>query len=168
MTILDTLEKINSEVSQTSNLDHLDQIVFFLKQFTDKSHHEKEERVLFPALIEAGLPRYGGPVDIMLSEHNVGRAHIAEMVSALAEIRKGNTELLIDFKKPADNYVSLLREHIYKEDNILYPIADIHLTPDKDEEIVKKFNEIDLDLFGAARSSDIINDATALYNHYFV
>jgi len=37
-----------------------------------------------------------------------------------------------------------------------------------DEEIVKKFNEIDLDLFGAARSSDIINDATALYNHYFV
>src|SRR5512135_730494 len=45
----------------------------FIKGFADGCHHKKEEGVLFPAMIEAGLPREAGPVAVMLAEHEEGR-----------------------------------------------------------------------------------------------
>jgi len=41
----------------------------FLKEFADKCHHGKEEGLLFPALIQAGLPEKGGPIGVMLADH---------------------------------------------------------------------------------------------------
>jgi len=61
------------------------QMVDFFRNFTDKCHHAKEEQHLFPRLEERGLPRTGGPIGVMLHEHEVGRAH----VSAVAEFAPG-------------------------------------------------------------------------------
>src|SRR5512136_3114892 len=51
----------------------------FLKEFADKCHHGKEEGILFPTLTRAGMPKQGGPVAVMLSEHVEGRAFIQQM-----------------------------------------------------------------------------------------
>jgi len=88
-------------------------------------HHQKEEQVLFPALEKKGLPNAGGPIGMMLMEHTAKRDYLTKMKQALEENNedklKGYTQAMI----------SLLREHIYKEDNILYPCAQEMLTPEE-------------------------------------
>jgi len=41
----------------------------FLEVFVDKCHHGEEEKVLFPAMEEAGIPRQGVPIGVMIYEY---------------------------------------------------------------------------------------------------
>jgi hemerythrin-like domain-containing protein len=54
-----------------------DDMLAWLRTFADRHHHGKEEDVLFPAMIKAGVPSRGGPIDVMLDEHADGRALIS-------------------------------------------------------------------------------------------
>ncbi len=69
---LKILESMNRQVETGSAIDLADVSGFlgFLKEFADTCHHGKEEGLLFPALVRAGLPEQGGPVGVMLSEYN--------------------------------------------------------------------------------------------------
>ena len=88
-------------------------------------HHQKEERVLFPALEKKGIPNEGGPIGMMLLEHAAKRDYLAKMREALQKNDK------IKLKEKTQAMISLLREHIYKEDNILYPCAQDALTEEE-------------------------------------
>src|SRR3990172_1482629 len=57
----------------------LEDIVEFFATFADRCHHAKEEGVLFPRLEARGIPRDGGPVGVMLMEHDIGRRHVAAL-----------------------------------------------------------------------------------------
>ena len=46
-----------------------DELIYFLKTFADKCHHGKEEDYLFKELIARGIPNEGGPIGVMLQEH---------------------------------------------------------------------------------------------------
>jgi hemerythrin-like domain-containing protein len=96
-------------------------ILEFLKVFADKCHHGKEEDILFPALEAAGLPREGGPIGVMLHEHTLGRGHIRDMGAAL---EAGGAGLPLAFAEPAQAYVDLLTQHIAKENNVLFVMAE--------------------------------------------
>ena len=96
----------------------------FIRQYSDRFHHAKEEDILFEALVKNGMPRENSPVAAMLMEHDQGRAFVKAMETAAREAFDGRTgrERII-----ADNalaYAALLREHIAKEDDILYPLAE--------------------------------------------
>ncbi len=98
--------------------------VDFIRNFADRFHHAKEEDILFEALIKNGIPREHSPVAAMLMEHKQGRAFVMAMETATLEAVNGQSgrERII-----ADNalaYGALLREHIDKEDGILYPLAE--------------------------------------------
>lgn len=67
----------------------LDRILEFLKVFVDRCHHAKEEDFLFPALERAGIPREGGPIGEMLSEHVKGREFIRGMSDATEGCKRG-------------------------------------------------------------------------------
>lgn len=54
----------------------------FLRRFADGCHHDKEEQVLFPLLEERGIIRNGGPIGVMLREHELGRACVRRMAQA--------------------------------------------------------------------------------------
>ena len=54
----------------------------FIKGFADGCHHRKEENVLFKAITDSGVPVQGGPVGVMLSEHEQGRAFTRGMRAA--------------------------------------------------------------------------------------
>jgi len=95
----------------------------FFKNFADKCHHGKEEDRLFVTMNQYGFPRDFGPVAVMLADHVEGRGH----VGALAAIGGGSGPLTQaerdELVEHAMAYVPLLRSHIMKEDNILYPMA---------------------------------------------
>lgn len=107
------------------SLEHWKKALDFIRRFADECHHFKEEKVLFPAMEEHGIPREGGPIGMMLLEHEEGRGYVRAMTSAvetLAAPERGATS--DELGQNARAYIRLLREHIQKEDQILYPMAE--------------------------------------------
>ena len=101
------------ESGEKTDVDHLEQIVEFLRVFADRCHHGKEEDLLFPAMEKAGIPRERGPIGVMLMEHEEGRGYIREMADALARNKKGESAGSAGFRQrrpavpqPADASIS--------------------------------------------------------------
>jgi hemerythrin-like domain-containing protein len=115
----------------------------FIKNFADGCHHKKEEGALFPAMIPPGKSASGGPVGVMLSEHEQGRAFVREMRSAAEQWEKGDLSAQYAVIQNALGYVQLLRQHIYKENNILFPMADQIISLDKQDLVTAEFERIE-------------------------
>jgi hemerythrin-like domain-containing protein len=127
--VLDCLEAIADRArnGQSIDLANAEKALRFLKAFADRCHHGKEEDQLFPKMAERGIPARVGPIAVMLDEHEQGRAAIRKMEQALAEARRGDPHGSAGFSEHARAYVDLLREHIAKEDHILFPMAEAAL-----------------------------------------
>ncbi len=94
-----------------------------IREFADAYHHGKEEDILFRTLVERGMPVEGGPIAVMLSEHDEGRGYVAAMAAALEGGGPFSADERRQVAAAARAYVGLLGNHIQKEDNILYPMA---------------------------------------------
>jgi hemerythrin-like domain-containing protein len=90
----------------------------------DRFHHAKEEDVLFKALIDNGMPKENSPVAAMLMEHDQGRGYVRSMEIAMQEAQAGRTDACRVIAANFLAYAALLRDHIDKEDTILYPLAE--------------------------------------------
>lgn len=120
----------------------------FLRNFADKCHHAKEEDRLFVKMSEYGFPADYGPVAVMLAEHVEGRGH----VKALVDMGAGDGPLTFDERDALVShglaYVALLRAHIMKEDNILYPMAMQALPPAEMEALGDAFEVFEHETMG--------------------
>jgi len=96
----------------------------FIRQYADRFHHAKEEDILFEALVKNGMPRENSPVAAMLMEHDMGRAYVKNFADAAREALDGATGREGIIAENALAYAALLRDHIAKEDDILYPLAE--------------------------------------------
>lgn len=111
----------------------------FLRGYADAFHHGKEEDILFELMMSSGFPREQGPIAVMLQEHAEGRAYVAEMIDlAGAEETWGDPDRR-QVAAAAKGFVNLLRAHIAKEDQVLYPMARQALTPPVLEELREAF-----------------------------
>lgn len=98
--------------------------VDFIRNYADRFHHAKEEDVLFAALVKNGMPPENSPVAAMLMEHDQGRAFVRGMETAVRETLAGLPGRENTIAENALAYAALLRDHIAKEDEILYPLAE--------------------------------------------
>lgn len=126
----------------------LNGLLEFLKLFADRCHHGKEEDLLFPLLEKKGLPRHGGPIGVMLHEHDLGRNLIAQMTSATAAIETGDGLAGRQWAEAAAQYAALLRDHIYKENNILFVMAERMLTNAEQQELERAFAKVEAEKLG--------------------
>ncbi|RNC71341.1 MAG: cation-binding protein [Desulfuromonadales bacterium] len=107
-----------------TNYRFYEEAVDFIRSYADRFHHAKEEDVLFEALVTNGMPRENSPVAAMLMEHDRGRAYVRAMEEAARSARAGDTAQNAVIADNAQGYLTMLREHIDKEDTILYPLAE--------------------------------------------
>ena len=123
--------------------EDLAKFVSILRDFADACHHGKEEDILFTAMVAAGIPSEGGPIAVMLREHVMGRAEI----KAMADVAEGSGPFGDKEKesvtRAAGAYVDLLRAHIIKEDQILYPMAERVLPPEAWAGIQEQFDRFE-------------------------
>lgn len=98
--------------------------VEFIRNYADRFHHAKEEATLFRALVANGMPEKSSPIEAMLIEHDQGRTFVLAMQAAVEKTLAGATDQLAVIVANAYGYVELLRAHIQKEDEILYPLAE--------------------------------------------
>ncbi|HTY80405.1 MAG TPA: hemerythrin domain-containing protein [Candidatus Bathyarchaeia archaeon] len=113
---LDLLERAADRLDRGAPLPDgwLADLVAWLRGFADRNHHAKEETALFPAMVKAGVPSMGGPIGVMLEEHERGRALLHGLATGDPSARAA----------AAHEYVGMLREHIDKENGVLFPLAD--------------------------------------------
>ena len=111
----------------------------FFAQFADKCHHAKEEDVFFPLLKQRGIPEQGGPIGVMLHEHDVGRDCVRRMREA-SEADEFDRAL---FSAAAKEFVPLLSQHIFKENNILFRMAANVLSEADDEAMNDRFSLVE-------------------------
>lgn len=98
--------------------------VEFFRGFADRCHHCKEEDRLFPCLESEGVPREGGPIGVMLTEHQRARTHVRAMREHLDAADAGDSGAVHTILEHGGNYLQLLRAHIAKEDHCLFAMAD--------------------------------------------
>jgi hemerythrin-like domain-containing protein len=113
------------------------ELLSFLERFADCCHHAKEEGILFPALEAAGVPRRGGPIGIMLSEHERGRALLRSLRETAAGL--GVSRVRDQFRIAAREYGDLFTAHITKEDDDLFRIAERYIAGEQDAAIAAAF-----------------------------
>ncbi len=135
---LQILEKMAEKAEKGAPLPAEDasEIVEFLKLFADKCHHGKEEGILFPIMERYGIPNERGPIGQMLSEHVEGRKFIQGLSSSISN----GTLDTSAFAKNARLYIDLLRAHIQKENNVLFPMGDKLIPESEQQSILKAFD----------------------------
>ena len=148
--MLKILDKVSGKMKKQGKVDlaHIEQIVDFFKIFADKCHHGKEEDLLFPEMVKAGIPKEGGPIGVMLAEHVQGRAYVRAMGEALEALKGGDRKAQEKFIENARSYIALLTQHIDKENNILFPMGDRVLGRDLQKELVEKFEIVEREKIG--------------------
>ncbi|CAD6368480.1 Hemerythrin HHE cation binding domain-containing protein [metagenome] len=100
-------------------------VIDFSKNFTDVCHHSKEEKSLFPALEQAGMPTNMGPIAMMLIDHQRSRELGKEMEnSTKTYLSSGDSTKLIN---DLQQYVEHITEHLWKENNRLFMMAEARL-----------------------------------------
>jgi len=114
-----------------------DCFIQFIHEFADDFHHAKEEDILFRYLDVPGVLTHCNPVPQMLFEHNKAREFVRNMENALQT--KDINMLVLN----AEQYAKLLKEHIYKEDNILYPMAERGLSDDAKSSLLREYADTD-------------------------
>ena len=121
----------------------------FIRNFADECHHLKEEKLLFPAMEAHGIPQEGGPIGMMLMEHEEGRSHVRAMRAAVEGLERGESGGAETLLSHARAYLRLLTEHIQKEDEILFRIADECIPAGEQTALLKSFEEQETRELGA-------------------
>jgi hemerythrin-like domain-containing protein len=111
----------------------------FFQRFADQCHHAKEEDVFFPVLEQRGIPEQGGPLGVMLHEHGLGRGCVGRM-------REASQAQPLDARTFADaarQYIPLLRQHIFKENNVLFRMAERVMSEADDAAVTGRFSQVE-------------------------
>ena len=140
-TILKCLEKMSLILDRPIEDHHSEWMEYFefIKTFADDYHHTKEEEIFFEWMRNKQPALDQGPLACMLKEHDMLRDFFSQACDAFE---------LFDEKGMRENlslYISALREHISKEDNILYMIAeDLNAQiGDADEIMLPQFRKVE-------------------------
>jgi hemerythrin-like domain-containing protein len=151
LTALQILDRMIPVIEKSPLVDEKDirDFIGFLKEFADKCHHGKEEGLLFPAMVKAGVPEQGGPIGVLLAEHVRGRELIREMEAALASLDRAR------LAEAGRGYASLLRVHIHKENGVFFPMAERLLSEDALETLYQGFQEHEETVMGGGRHAEL-------------
>ena len=150
---LHVLDQVVRRIKQNEQVEvsDLQDIVGFLSEFADKCHHGKEEGFYFPALEQAGIPKEGGPIGVMLNEHDLGRSNIKQMRESVL----GANVDLQSFAQAAESYIVLMSNHIEKENNVLFIMGDMRLPEETQNELLEKFEEHEKAVIGEGRHQEL-------------
>ncbi len=143
--VLNSLETAAERLEQglAVHPDFFIQATEFIKGFADGCHHKKEEGVLFPTMVAHGMPSQGGPIAVMLMEHEQGRAYTRTMRAAAQRLLDGETTAREELIRSVRAYIDLLRQHIAKEDGVLFPMANQVIPLEHQDQVALDFDKVE-------------------------
>ena len=145
LSLLGILDRMCAELEAKRDIDplFLGRVVEFMKTFIDKIHHGKEEELLFPMMRKVGGRRESGQVSELMIDHIKGRSLSRDMDLAALRYGRYDRDAPARFVERAKNYISLLTEHIRRENEIYFPIVEKLLSEKQKKELLDSFEELD-------------------------
>jgi len=141
LSVLDAVETVAQRTGAGGSFAQpfYEKAVDFFATFADQCHHAKEEQHLFPLLAARGIPQQGGPIGCMLSEHELGRQHVAAVRAGLPRAGAGDNAARQTVRQEILAYAELLRQHIMKENEILFVLGDQRMSAQDKNDLWQKF-----------------------------
>jgi DUF438 domain-containing protein len=124
----------------------------YLTEYADKCHNRKEEDHLFPLIESRGIPREGGPLAVMLAEHEQSRALLGRLKPLIDSYVSGTQSAIEPLRETFSEYAALLKSHYWKENDILFPMALRHLSQEDGAELITGFEKTEAALGDDARA----------------
>lgn len=146
---------IKIERGEQASPEALAKVMDFFRLFVDRCHHSKEEDILFPMLESRGLSTQGGPLGVMLLEHDRARCLIQEMCEAAEAYRADGETAGKRWARAAWDYSGLMQEHFGKEEEILFRMADNLLSPEEQRAILAGFERIETEKIGSGKHEEL-------------
>jgi hemerythrin-like domain-containing protein len=132
------LERLVAAPDELTRSDELvrDEVAFLTHQFS--THMRAEDRVLFPALVEA-MPEAWAVVAPLAEEHEELRRMLAALQNTVARERSPDRDeqLAVEIR----DIVDLLRNHIRKEEAVVLRVAERTLAPPELRRIARRFED---------------------------
>lgn len=122
----------------------------FLLEFGDKIHNRKEEELLFPLMQQRGIPVEGGPLGVMLMEHQAERELLGAMLMQAKELKNAAEGEKEEYRSKGLDYLKIRAEHIWKENDVLFKMGQ-RVTDEQDNaNLLSGFNRINAETYGAS------------------
>lgn len=135
------LKSLGNQGPDAEILDRIEEVARYIDREM-AVHHRKEEEGLFPL-----LTRYLDEdlnLDGRIADHEDLKIMSGKFKQTLEECRSTDDHFATQMLRGYGLYiVHLVLEHLLKEDEILFLVADRYLTDEQDAEIFQRFGEID-------------------------
>ena len=145
--MLKVIKEICCGILEGAEIDQKEfaEILDFIRRYADGYHHRREELVLFPEMVDhleevaSIIIKHG-----MLVEHDLVRAHVRALDEALKlYAQEPKTEYKLQILTEAMAYANRLQQHVEKENNVVYPLADRGLSDDIKNKIDTTVHEME-------------------------
>jgi hemerythrin-like domain-containing protein len=153
---------------ESPDIKHIEKIIVIIKNYADGLHHAKEESLLFPAMESKGFSPVQGPVAVMLHEHDQGRIFVKGIADNLESFKKGDLTAKDEMYRNMSGYAELLTNHIAKENNVLFRLADKAFSDKEQENLLLEFEKIEEARSAGTTVNDYIDQITTLAGFYKV
>jgi len=147
--VIERVKAISEQMTSGKQVpgEQLNEIVEFMRNYADRCHHGKEEAMLFPFLLERGVPEEGCPVGALKAEHVIGREQVRAVADNTSAYLNGDEQARQKLLNALNRIIKLYPNHIWKEDFLLFPMTHKVSSPEDLNELGERFNAAD-DQFG--------------------
>ncbi len=121
-------------------------LIGLLRTLADLCHHGKEESYLFPSMRAKGVAS-DGPIGLMLAAHTEGRDYLGTLSGLPSRAERAAAALL---------YVQVMREHIGRENAVIFPAAERLFTPEEQATLAECYRETEVRTFGAGFRASVL------------
>lgn len=126
--------------------DVLSGLVEFVRVFGDERHHRKEDGDLFPLLESRGVPAEGCPLASLKNEHEKSRSLISQLSDAAEAYVATDGRTKDALIRTFDGLVELYPSHIWKEEYLLFPLAEKVLSSEELQQLAESFDKLDAEV----------------------
>jgi len=133
-------------------------MLYYLDTFSERVHHPKEDRYLFKAMRERSAEADALIADLE-EDHARGEEALRRLAQCLIRYEEGGEPEFPAFEREVENFVRNYRDHIHKEEDLLFPLAQKVLT-------VADWSKIDI-AFGENRDPLALGRDTRDFDKFF-
>jgi len=122
----------------------IDTAVDFIRTYADRTHHGKEEDILFRELHQRNLSEADQSLmQELIEEHAFGRKTTRALVEANARYRNGDVSAMAEIAGNLRTLIDFYPRHIEKEDKVFFPASRAYFSAAEDQGLLAEFWEFD-------------------------
>jgi hemerythrin-like domain-containing protein len=144
--MLKHVKKVLSQIEEQHAVDpvFVDTVVDFIHTYADRTHHGKEEDILFRVLKKKKLADADSlMMSDLIKEHIFGRKITGELIKANARYKEGDKSSLSEIAAKLGTLVDFYPKHIEKEDKLFFLSLQAYLSKEDEQAVISEFWEFD-------------------------